>query len=98
MASPSEFSGYASGDTDSKAAKTAQRRAAANARERNKREHQSSMTFPLNIKLAAGQVVLLQGFGPEWDDRWIVVEAKHVIGKGRPSETTIEMRKCLKGY
>lgn len=98
MASPSTFSEYASGDTDAKAAKTAQRRAAANARERNKREHQSSMTMPLNIKLAAGQVVTLVGWGPEWDDSWIIVEAKHVIGKSRPSETTIEMRKCLKGY
>jgi hypothetical protein len=94
----STFDGYQLSDPDTQAQQTALLRAKKNCRKRNKGEHKSSFTMPLNVQLCAGQVVSLQGFGPEFDGNWIIEEAKHVIGRTRPSETTIEIRKALDGY
>lgn len=100
MASPGSFTDpNVASDPDAAANATAQDRAKKNARKRNKHEHTTSMTLPLNIKLCAGMTVALQGWGPEWsDNNWIITEAKHCVGKGKGSETEIYMRKCLIGY
>jgi hypothetical protein len=88
------FDGHQLSDPDKQAKATALLRAQKNARKRNKGEHEGEIVIPLNVKITAGMTFMMQGFGPEWDSKWIVVEAKHTIG-GRGSETALSVRKCL---
>ena len=97
MASPGQFYGYDSNDADAAANQAALQRAKANCRKHNKGEHRCTFTIPLNVRICAGMIIKLEGWGPEWDRNYKVVCAHHTLGKGRGSETTMELEACL-GY
>jgi len=80
---------------DARANAIALLRAKANCRRRNKGEHRSELTFPLNLQLCAGMNLMFEGWGPEVDGAWSIKECHHVIGRSRASETSIVMTKCL---
>jgi hypothetical protein len=73
----------------------AERLAKKKLREANKEEVTGHFTTVGNTNLAAGQVLALKGFG-HFDGNYLVTKVTHEISESYT--TSVEIRKCLKGY
>lgn len=65
-------------------------------RKHNKYAKTATFTLPGNPDIVAGVTVMLKGWGP-WDGKYIVKQAKHIVG-GSGYTTQIILRRVLEGY
>lgn len=73
----------------------AERRAMANAREKNRGEWVCSLTMVGNLKMLGGMTIDIEGFA-DYDGKYIIEEASHSLGGGYT--TSIKAHKVLSGY
>jgi hypothetical protein len=85
-------------ETDSGAVTKAHRTARGKLKKKNRKGKKHRIVVPLNLTLEAGNVYTLEGFSPDFDGNWLLIECEHKFVGKSGSTTSLDFEKVITGY